>query len=97
MMQIIAKFIIKQNLKNKFRQLLDEWLFGYGVRYQNPMIVGLFVILLFSIPFWFQEAGGLEKIRFLCMDQAKDSFIEALRLGSHPIMRCSYQESLTSS
>lgn len=82
MMQIIAEFITKLNLKDRSHKFLDKWLFGYGVRYQNPLLLGIFIIFLFSIPFWFQEAGGLEKIRVLCLDQAKDSYIEALRLSS---------------
>lgn len=82
MMQMSANFITKLNLKNRFHKFIEKWLFGYGIDYLNPIKLGFFIVLAFSVPYCLQEAGGFEKLRFLCIDQFMDAFFEALRLSA---------------
>lgn len=76
-----CKLQYKTLYKNKFESFFDKWLFGYGVRYRNPLFLGLAVIFIFSIIFYVQVVGDFHKLCSLCPIQAVLAFSEALRLS----------------
>lgn len=60
------------------KDFLEEYLFGYGVLPQKPLVLGILVVVIFVIPFWFQEVGCM---RHLCIIQALSAVLKALSLS----------------
>jgi hypothetical protein len=80
-MQINAIFIIdacEKGFVEMLRDFLEEYLFGYGVLPQNPLILGLVVVVIFAVPFWFQEVGCM---RHLCVVQALFAVLKAFEFS----------------
>lgn len=57
---------------------LEKHLFGYGVLPGNPLKLGIAVVVIFVIPFWFQEVNCM---RHLCVTQAFFAILKALSLS----------------
>jgi len=60
------------------RDFLEEHLFGYGVLPENPLKLGIIIIGIFIIPFWFQEIEGNQN---LCAMQALSTILKAISLS----------------
>lgn len=60
------------------KDFLEKHLFGYGVLPQNPLKLGFKVIIIFVIPFWFQEVGFMQH---LCAMQALTALFKAMSLS----------------
>jgi hypothetical protein len=64
------------------KDFFEKYLFGYGVLPQNPLLLGIVIIIVFAIyPFLFQEVGSIERSRHLCASQAAFAISEAFRLS----------------
>jgi hypothetical protein len=65
-----------------FKELLEKYLFGYGIFPHYPLLSGLAVILIFFIFFWLQEVGSIERSFHLCKSQSISAISNALKFSS---------------
>jgi hypothetical protein len=75
---LLQKQFYEKGFVAMLRDFLEKHLFGYGVLPENPIKLGIAVVIISVIPFWFQEVGS---VRHLCVFQALFAVLTAIRLS----------------